>query len=63
MPAEVKAKALYYRALVYVATGDDPKGVDDLSAVMAMDESLINVKTMARQKLARIESRSRKNAI
>ena len=30
-PADVKAMALYNRALVHVATGDDRKGVDDLT--------------------------------
>lgn len=63
VPADVKAMALYNRALVYLAAGDDPKGVDDLGAVLAMDGAMmmINVKTMARQKLAKIESRTREN--
>jgi hypothetical protein len=59
-PAELIAMVLYNRALVYVATGDDRKGNDDLEAVLAMKEGLVNVKTMARQKLARMESRSNK---
>lgn len=59
-PADLKAMALYYRAVVHVAAGEDQKGVDDLNAVLAMDESLINVKTMARQKLARMVARSSK---
>jgi len=60
-PADVKAMALYNRALVYVAAGDDGKGADDLDAVLAMGAALVNVniKTMARQKLARMETRSR----
>jgi hypothetical protein len=53
--------ALYNRALAYVAAGDDHNGVDDLNAVLAMDAVLVNVKTMARQKLARMESRSAKS--
>jgi len=57
-PADLKAMALYYRAVVHVAAGDDLKGVGDLDAILAMEETLINVKTMARQKLARIASRS-----
>lgn len=61
-PVDVKAMVLYNRALVYVANGDDRKGIDDLDAVLAMDASLVNVRTLARQKLARMESmRSRKN--
>ncbi len=58
-PEDVKAMALYNRALVHVATGDDQSGLHDLQAVLAMDEGLVNVRTMARQKLARIESRTR----
>ena len=57
-PADLLVMVLYNRALVYVAAGDDQKGTADLDAVLAMDESLVNVKTMARQKLARMESRA-----
>ena len=65
-PADVKAMSLYNRALVHVAAGDDRKGVDDLDAVLAMmDDALVmvNVKTMAREKLARMEFRSRKSNV
>jgi hypothetical protein len=58
-PPNVRAMALYNRALVLVATGDNQKGVADLNAVLAMDESPSNVKTKAREKLAKIETRSR----
>ena len=57
-PSDVKAMALYNRAMVHVATGDEASGIGDLNAVLAMTELLVNVKTMARQKLARMESRS-----
>lgn len=60
-PPDVKAMVLFNRALVHAAVGDDLKGVDDLEAVMAMDEASVHVKTMARQKLARMESRSNKS--
>ena len=55
--------ALYNRALVYVAAGDDSKGVDDLDAVLAMDGEMmiVKVKTMARQKLDKMKSRSSKS--
>ena len=59
-PADLMAMALYNRALVYLTTGDDRKGEGDLDAVLAMNEAGVNVKTMARQKLARMESRSSK---
>ena len=62
-PADLLAMALYNRALVYVAEGDDQKGAADLDAVLAMNEALVNVKTMARQKLARMESRSSKSKV
>lgn len=60
-PADLLAMVLYNRALVYVAVGDEPKGAADLDAVLAMNEALVNVRTMARQKLARMESRASKS--
>ena len=60
-PADLRAMLLYNRALVYVAAGDDQKGADDLDAVLAMNEALVNVKTMARQKLARMETKTSKS--
>jgi hypothetical protein len=60
-PDDLLAMVLYNRALVYVAAGDDRKAAADLDAVLAMTEALVNVKTMARQKLARMESRSSKS--
>ena len=62
-PADLMAMVLYNRALVHVAAGDDQKGAVDLDAVLAMNEALVNVKTMARQKLARMESRSSKSNV
>ena len=63
VPTDVKAMALYNRALVYVAAGDDAKGIDDLDAILAMDGAMeiVNIRTKARQKLAKIESRTRKS--
>jgi hypothetical protein len=58
VPADLKAMTLYNRALVHAAGGDDQKGIDDLDAVLAMQEVLINVKTMAREKLLRMERRA-----
>jgi len=62
-PADVKAMALYNRALVHVASGDHRKGVGDLAAVLAMDHTIENVKRRARQKLARMKSRSCKSSV
>ena len=63
VPADVKAMALYNRALVNVAAGADAKGVDDLNAILEMGGTmgLVNITTMARQKLAKMESRTRKS--
>ena len=57
VPTDVKAMALYYRALAYVANGNKDKGVDDLDSVLLMDGALmvLNIKTMARQMLAKIK--------
>ena len=63
LPADLLAMVRYNRALVYVAAGDEPKGAADLDAVLAMNEALVNVKTMARQKLARMESRASKSNV
>ena len=57
-PANVKAMLLYNRALAHVATGDYLRGVDDFDAVLAIDEASLIVKSKARHKLARRQSRS-----
>jgi hypothetical protein len=56
-PLDLRAMALYNRALVYVAIGDVDHGAEDLHAVIEMDESAGAIRTMARQKLARMETR------
>ena len=59
-PEEVKAMALYNRALAHMAAGDETKGRADLNMVlgMDMDDRFVNVRTMARHRLAASESRS-----
>ena len=57
-PPDVKAMAQYNRALVHLATKNDPKAIEDLNLILATEEMLVNVKTMARQELTRIERRS-----
>ena len=59
-PPDVKAMALYNRALVYAAVGDDRKATEDLHTVLAMPEARSRVKDEARRKLARMESRANK---
>jgi hypothetical protein len=65
VPADAKTMALYNRVLAYVAAGDDAKGVDDLNAVLAMDGTMVivNIMTMAKQKLAKMESRTRRSKV
>ena len=58
--ADVRARALYNRALAHFAAGDTSKGVDDINQVLAMGAAHSNVKTMARQKLACMEAQSQK---
>jgi hypothetical protein len=58
--ADLSAMVRYNRALVYVAIGEERKGIDDLETVLAMSEPLTRIKTMASQKLARMESRAGK---
>jgi hypothetical protein len=59
-PDEIKAMALYRRALVHVAAGDEKQGMDDLNEVLAMDVGLVNVETMARNRLAALAPGSNK---
>ncbi len=53
--SDTMALVLYHRALVHAAVGDEPRGVDDLEAVLALDDAPVNICTMARLKLARME--------
>jgi hypothetical protein len=57
VPTDVRAQVLFNRALVFIASGENQKGIGDLDAVLAMDDLLPDVRTMARLKLARVKSR------
>ena len=54
IPADVKAMALYIRALSYSAIHQDEKAADDLGAVLEMPELATNVKAHAQQRRERI---------
>lgn len=56
----LRAMVLYNRALVYVAIGDEARGAADLQTLLAMDSAQAHVKTMARQKMARMKYRDSK---
>ena len=58
-PSDLKAMVLYNRALAFAAIGDG-QALTDLAAVLAMEAAPVNIRTMAKQKLAKLESRSRK---
>ena len=60
-PAGLIAMVLFNRALVYVAAGEHRKGIADLDAVLSMSGARADVKTMARQKLLRMECRTSRN--
>jgi hypothetical protein len=61
-PAEMKAMILFNRGLVRVAAGDEPQGTEDLNVVLNMDDASKHVRMMARQKLARMHTRSKKES-
>ena len=61
VPVDVKAMALFNRGLVQMGAGNYGKSVEDLEKVAAMEDAPENVKTMARQKLVKRESRRKNN--
>ena len=60
VPPDVKAMALFNRALMLSADGDNPLARDDLNVVLAMAETPTEVRTEARRKLVRMERQSSK---
>jgi hypothetical protein len=56
-PADLRAMALYNRALLYGAANEIPKAIQDLNAVLAMAAPPPKVKLAARQKLDRMQRR------
>ncbi|MBI2477200.1 MAG: hypothetical protein HYV60_00660 [Planctomycetia bacterium] len=55
VPSDVKAMALYNRALVYAAAGDASKATTDLNTVLGMADAVPNIKSEARRKLVRMQ--------
>jgi hypothetical protein len=60
IPADVKAMALYNRALAYSAVQDDVRAAEDLAAVLGMPGLPDNIRTAAEQRRERIRRRSEK---
>ena len=56
-PGDVKAMALYNRALLFAADGKTDKALADLDAVMEMPIPLHDVKLAARRRLERLQHR------
>jgi hypothetical protein len=57
VPDDVKAMALYNRALLFAARGDRSKAAADLNAIMAMTTSVRGVTDAARRRLERLQHR------
>jgi hypothetical protein len=58
VPADVKAMALYNRALLFAATHDTQKADNDLKAVLAIASPLPEIKLAARRRLERVRNRT-----
>lgn len=56
-PEDVKAMALYNRALIFATDGKVDKAVADLRAIMEMPIPLPGVKLAARRRLERLQQR------
>lgn len=57
-PADVRAMALYNRALVLSAGTEKSRAIADLNRLLAMPEAKENVKTEARRRLERMRLRA-----
>lgn len=62
-PDDVRAMALYNRALSHAAVGNEQAAIEDLDAVLAMKESLAKIKSAARQRLGRMRDQSARGGI
>ena len=59
IPADVKAMALYNRALAYSAIHEDEKSDEDLTAVLEMPGLAKNIKMEAQERRERIRRRNK----
>ncbi|MFZ1934183.1 MAG: hypothetical protein WBL72_10150 [Thermoguttaceae bacterium] len=57
IPTDVKAMALYNRALAYSTMHEDAKAAEDLAAVLEMPGLPINIKKEAQERWERIRRR------
>jgi hypothetical protein len=56
-PQDVKAMALYNRALLFAAQGDSSKAAADLNAIVAMPTPVRGVTVAAKRRLERLQHR------
>src|SRR5690349_11776385 len=56
-PDDVKAMALYNRALLFAARGESNKAAADLNAIMVMPKSVRGVTDAAKRRLERLQRR------
>ncbi len=54
-PRDVKAMALFNRALVYTTIGKELQATEDLKAVLGMPEAITKIKKSANEKLVRMQ--------
>ena len=60
--ADVRARALFNRALAYSAVKNDERAIADLTRVLALPNLAENVQIAARSQLTRVRKRSEKRA-
>lgn len=60
-PADLRAMALYNRAMLYGAANEIPKAIQDLKALLAMTAVPYKVKSAAGQKLDQMQRRNYMN--
>ncbi len=60
IPTDVKAMAIYNRALAYSAIHEDARAAEGLAAVLEIPGLSVNIKTHAQQRRERIRQRGEK---
>jgi tetratricopeptide (TPR) repeat protein len=60
IPADVRAMAIYNRALAYSALNDEVKSVEDLSTLLDLPGVPENIRTAVQQRRERLRRRSEK---
>jgi tetratricopeptide (TPR) repeat protein len=61
IPADVRAMAIYNRALAYSAIDDEVKSIEDLSTLLDLPGVPENIRTAVQQRRERLRRRSEKS--